>query len=130
VASKPLRKSKVTGRLFIAQLATVVALAQSIPSGAQTAHFTASPRSGPAPLTVTFCASAGITIDFGDGTCSGMGTPPSGACAAGDTYVTHTYVAPGTYQLRGFPCPGVNAAACGSVAEQASAIHIVVGPPN
>ena len=36
------------------------------------AYFTAAPTSGQAPLTVTFCAFAGIAIDFGDGTSSGM----------------------------------------------------------
>jgi hypothetical protein len=39
---------------------------------AQTVHFTAAPIAGPTPLIVRFCASAGISIDFGDGTSSGM----------------------------------------------------------
>ena len=72
----------------------------------QAARFTASPTSGNVPLTVVFCAEAGIVIEFGDGARSGMGEAPSGACPAGQTaYVTHTYTTPGTYQLRAIPCP-------------------------
>jgi hypothetical protein len=113
--------------LIAAAAATVAVDAQL--SGSPAPHFAASPTSGRAPLTVTFCASAGITIDFGDGASSGMDKAPPGACPAGDgSYVTHTYTAAGTYQLRGFPCPSQHDAVCGGVAEQASAVAITVLP--
>jgi hypothetical protein len=103
--------------------ACVIALAQ------QAASFTASPTLGPAPLTVRFCSSAGITIDFGDGTSGGMGEATRGDCPSGLTSsTTHTYTSPGSYQLRGMPCPGVNAAVCGAAAAQASAVKITVTP--
>jgi len=83
---------------------------------------------GRAPLTVAFCASAGIGIDFGDGVSSGMGIAQSGDCPEGVTsYTKHTYTAAGTYRLRGTPCPSsTHGAVCGAVAQQASAITITV----
>jgi hypothetical protein len=98
------------------------------PTGAtaQAAHFDASPTSGTAPLTVRFCASVGIAIDFGDGTSSAMGMPPSGTCPVGEVYSTHTYVAPGTFNLRGLPCPGSLNTNCGEVSQKASAVVITV----
>jgi len=97
---------------------------------AQTVHFTASPTSGPAPLTVKFCASAGIVIDFGDGTRSGMQGARGGACPAGlSTYVLHTYTAPGTYHLRGFPCPSsMLNPECGEAAGQAAGVTVTHAP--
>ena len=92
-------------------------------------HFTASPTSGRAPLTVTFCASAGVAIDFGDGTSSAMGLAQSGDCPVGGTsHIKHIYTAAGTYQLRGAPCPGSQNTNCGEVAMQASAVKIIVTP--
>jgi hypothetical protein len=103
--------------------------AQPPTNGRQPAHFSASPISGPAPLTVTFCASAGITIDFGDGSIGGMGNASDRDCPAGDpSYTSHTYRAHGVYRLRGIPCPGIHAAICGDVANQASATTITVTP--
>jgi hypothetical protein len=76
---------------------------------------------------VKFCASAGIAIDFGDGSSSGMGLAQSGDCPAGGTsIVAHTYASAGTYHLRGLPCPGSHNTDCGKIAEQASAVEIVV----
>jgi hypothetical protein len=93
----------------------------------QAASFSATPTSGRAPLTVRFCASAGITIDFGDETSGGMVEATRGECPSGLTAsTTHTYTSPGSYQLRGIPCPGVNAAACGAAAAQANAVKITV----
>lgn len=90
-------------------------------------RFTASPTSGQAPLTVTFCASAGIGLNFGDGTLSQMGIAQNDECPEGLTSaVRHTYTAPGTYQLRGFPCPSAHAAICGKVAEMAGTVTIIV----
>jgi hypothetical protein len=89
--------------------------------------FTATPTSGRAPLMVKFCAMAGITIDFGDGASSGMDIAQSSDCPTGfGSYTTHTYATAGVYQLRGIPCPGVNAAVCGAAADQASAVKITV----
>lgn len=94
------------------------------------AYFSASPTSGQAPLTVKFCASAGIGIDFGDGTSSGMGLAQSGDCTAVDaSFTTHLYSKPGAYRLRGFPCPGIHASHCEAVARQASALTITVTAP-
>jgi hypothetical protein len=93
----------------------------------QAPQFTASPTSGQAPLTVTFCASAGIGLNFGDGTVSQMGIAQGDECPKGPTSVVrHTYTAPGTYQIRGFPCPGAHAATCGKVAEMAGTVTIIV----
>jgi hypothetical protein len=117
------------GRIGLIVSAIIMAsAARAQPS--QPPAFTATPISGRAPLTVKFCATAGIGIDFGDGTSSGMGMAQRGDCPAGvNSYATHTYVTAGIYQLRGFPCPGVNAASCGAVAAQASAIRITVTAP-
>ena len=92
--------------------------------------FTASPTSGRAPLTVTFCASAGIGIDFGDGASSGMGIAQSGECPMPNATITrHTYAAAGTYRVRGLPCPSAtHGASCGAAAQQASAVTITVTP--
>ena len=115
-------------------LATIGALsiaAATIACGAsaQSVLFVAVPVSGPAPLTVTFCAAAGITLNFGDGASSGMQASRSEACPPGiSSHVTHTYAAPGTYALRGLPCPSPHAAVCGAVAQQASQVKIVVTP--
>jgi hypothetical protein len=96
---------------------------------AQSPFFSAAPTSGPAPLTVTLCASAGIVIDFGDGSRSGLGMPPNGVCpTAGSVFAKHTYTTPGTYQLRGFPCPSPHAEVCEEVAQQASKVSITVMP--
>ena len=90
-------------------------------------YFSASPTSGKAPLIVKFCASSGIGIDFGDGTSGGMGVAPDGTCPRPESaFTTHSYEHPGAYKLKGFPCPGVNAASCGAVAGQANAIAIEV----
>jgi hypothetical protein len=113
--------------LIAGAVATAAVNAQ--PAGSSVPHFAVSPTSGRAPLSVVFCASAGITIDFGDGTTSWMDKAPPSACPAGDgSYVTHTYTAAGTYQLRGFPCPSSHDALCGGVAQQASAVKITVLP--
>ncbi len=91
------------------------------------AYFSASPMSGKAPLIVEFCASAGIGIDFGDGTSGGMGIAPEGRCPRpGSVSTTHNYQNKGAYKLKGFPCPGVNAVQCGAVASQANTIIIEV----
>jgi PKD repeat protein len=94
------------------------------------AYFTAAPTSGQAPLTVTFCAFAGIAIDFGDGTSSAMGMAQGGDCPAGASSMTkHTYVAAGSYQLNGFPCPSsAHGMICGEVAQQAGTVKITVTP--
>jgi PKD repeat protein len=108
--------------------ATTAAHAQ--PAELQTIIFTVSPTSGRAPLTVTFCASAGIAIDFGDRTSSGMGVAPSGVCPEGAaSYVTHTYATAGSYQLHGSPCPSAHSAVCGGVAMLANAVRIIVTLP-
>jgi|SRR5579872_2594979 len=91
------------------------------------AYFSASPKSGKGPLIVEFCASAGIGIDFGDGTTGGMEIAPEGTCPRpGSVFTTHKYENTGSYKLKGFPCPGINAIQCGAVAKQATAIIIEV----
>jgi PKD repeat protein len=118
--------------ISLAALAACMIFAQMSASGAQAESFSASPRSGPAPLTVKFCASAGVVIDFGDGTRSGMGAAGPGDCPAGlgslGSYVSHTYTTPGEYRLSALPCPGIHAAACGPPAAQARATVINVSP--
>jgi hypothetical protein len=101
-------------------------IATTAAHGQQRASFSAVPLSGPAPLTVTFCASAGIALDFGDGTGSAMDLAQS-ECPVGSTsHIRHTYGAPGTYHVRGLPCPGSQNTNCGEVAQQASAVMITV----
>ena len=116
--------------IIMAKISIIIATMMMAPAvRAQPPYFTASPTSGRAPLTVTFCASAGIAIDFGDGTSSAMGMAQSGDCLAGSTsYVKHIFTAAGTYQLRGFPCPSPHDSICGEVAQQASAVTIAVTP--
>jgi PKD repeat protein len=65
--------------------------------------FDASPRSGAAPLKVTFTYvvsdATSVVLDFGDGTVSGptsFGPSPSGMTVRGD----HIYQTPGTYQAK------------------------------
>jgi hypothetical protein len=121
-------KINILGLTLIAIIiVTTTGHAQPAESGTQAPHFTASPTSGQAPLTVTFCASAGIGVDFGDGT-SSRGIAPSGACPMGDVSFTHIYTAAGTYQLRGFPCPSSHDTICGEVARQANTVTITVVP--
>ena len=102
--------------------------AQPAEAIAQTVHFAAAPIAGPTPLIVRFCASAGINIDFGDGTSSGMQGGRNGDCPAGLSYfVSHTYTAPGIYHLRGFPCPSsMLHPECGEAAGQASSVTVTV----
>src|SRR3954468_6337833 len=90
------------------------------------AYFGASPTSGKAPLVVTFCATAGIGVDFGDGTTAGLSQGPTGICRTGGLSATHTYAAAGIYRVKGFPCPGSHNTDCGEVANQASAVVITV----
>src|SRR5206468_12010694 len=99
---------------------------------AQIPHFTASPISGQAPLTVTFCASAGIALDFGDGSSGGMGLAKSGDCpGGGPVMVKHTYAREGTYRLSGFPCPSsAHAQICHEAARQASTVTITTTSPR
>jgi|GEM_PF-1157030 PKD repeat protein len=75
------------------------------------ANFTASPQSGAAPLTVTFSATRGDTVNFGDGTtgtlsgvipgqCSvttGGGTQTSSCTNGTAGSVSHTYTQNGSY---------------------------------
>src|SRR5437667_5400024 len=85
---------------LLIMLAGSMILAHVSMSAAQLASFSAVPQSGPAPLAVKFCASAGVVIDFGDGTHSGMGAAAPGECPAGlNSYVSHTYTIPGEYRL-------------------------------
>jgi hypothetical protein len=117
----------VSGFAFAAISVTAQAQIGTQTQTAPAPHFAASPTSGRAPLTVTFCASAGIGLNFGDGTLSQLGIAQSGECPADLTSsVRHTYTAPGTYQLRGFPCPGAHGAICGKVAEMAGTVKIIV----
>ena len=110
--------TRISGFGLAVILAIFAALVAPGPCGAQSERFTASPTSGPAPLTVTFCASAGIVINFGDGTSGSMGIAQSGECPAGSlSVVRHTYAAAGTYQLSGLPCPSsTHGESCGEVA--------------
>src|SRR3989344_6070808 len=68
--------------------------------GAVPATFSATPSSGPAPLTVRFASGVGNTIDFGDGTselfyyCLAIGCPTQGF------NIEHTYSSAGTYTAR------------------------------
>jgi hypothetical protein len=102
-------------------------MAAEQPQPSDAPFFSATPVSGEAPLTVKFCASAGIGIDFGDGTSGGMGPAQTGDCSKpAAVYATHVYEKPGTYKLGGFPCPGVNAAQCGAVADQARTLTVTV----
>lgn len=98
------------------------------PASAATVQFSASPQSGPAPLTVSFCASAGIAIDFGDGASGAMRRTMPGDCPPGlSSFVSHIYKIPGIYRLRGMPCPSsVLHPECGQAAEQANAVTIRV----
>ena len=112
-------------------VAIVVAVATNlVETEAQSDQFSASPTSGRAPLTVTFCASAGIAIDFGDGSSSGMSIAQSGECPAGSPMTAkHTYAAAGTFQVHGSPCPVAGANPCGEAARIASTVKITVTPP-
>ena len=68
--------------------------------GAVPATFSATPSSGPAPLTVRFASGVGNAIDFGDGTselfyyCLAIGCPTQGF------NIEHTYSSAGTYTAR------------------------------
>jgi hypothetical protein len=112
----------VTPAAVQAQIATQT---QTTP---QAPHFTALPTSGQAPLTVTFCASAGIGIDFGDGTSGGMGLAQSSDCPGGSpVMVKHTYAGAGTYRLSGFPCPSsASEESCREAARQAGIVTITI----
>lgn len=115
---------------WVAVAAVVVVAAGIVETEAQSGQFSASPTTGRAPLTVRFCASAGIGIDFGDGSSSGMGIAQSGTCPAGSPMTAkHTYAKPGTFQLRGFPCPSaVDENPCAEVARIAGTVTITVTP--
>jgi len=103
----------------------IILIATTAAHGQQAVQLSASPLSGPAPLTVTFCSSAGIAIDFGDGTISAMDLAQGNECPTGaSSHVQHTYAAPGTYQVRGLPCPGSQNTNCGETARLASAVRI------
>jgi hypothetical protein len=119
----------VAGPAFAATSEAVQAqIATPTQTTPQAPHFTASPTSGQAPLTVTFCASAGIGLDFGDGTGGGMGLAQSGDCP-GDSpaMVKHTYARAGTYRLSGFPCPSsARAEICREEARQAATVTITI----
>lgn len=71
----------------------------------------AMPTTGVAPLTVTFAAHGGYTVDFGDGAVASC----QDSCSNWQT--THTYAAPGTYVAhlagQGGGCP--DGAACANV---------------
>jgi hypothetical protein len=122
--------TRISGFGLAVILAIVAAVVEPGPCRAQSERFTASPTSGRAPLTVTFCASAGIVINFGDGTSGSMGIAQSGECPAGSLSVArHTYAAAGAYQLSGLPCPSsTHGASCGEVARQAGTVTINVTP--
>jgi hypothetical protein len=132
IGCAPIRLGVLTVWLPLIAILILAPAVHAQPGGSQPPHFAALPTSGPAPLTVTFCASAGIGIDFGDGTSSGMNIAQNGKngnCpTGGSSYATHIYTVPGTYQLRGFPCPSPNDTICGEVAQQASAVKIAVTP--
>jgi len=98
------------------------------PGAADAAKFAAYPTSGPAPLTVKFCAFAGISIDFGDGSSSGLGKAKSGDCPGDAPLVTtHSYGTPGVYRIGGAPCPSAELhPLCGEVANLANTITITV----
>ena len=71
----------------------LIASIMAIPVSTGTSHtqpagFIASPTFGKAPLTVTFCSIAGVGIDFGDGTSSGMDMAQSGDCPAGSSFTS------------------------------------------
>jgi hypothetical protein len=128
-------RSRVISRIGLA-LAILVAAFSIVGNGPTMAspewavRFTASPELGPAPLTVAFCAAAGIAIDFGDGTSSGMQMSSPGDCPPGlANYASHTYREPGAYRLRGVPCPSSALhPECGQAAEQANSVTITVTP--
>lgn len=111
-------------------VAIIVAAAMVVETKAQSGQFSASPTSGQAPLTVTFCASAGISIEFGDGDSSGMSVAESGTCPVGSPMTArHTYASAGTFQLRGFPCPSAaDENPCAEVARIAGTVKITVTP--
>ncbi|OGG54425.1 hypothetical protein A2764_01885 [Candidatus Kaiserbacteria bacterium RIFCSPHIGHO2_01_FULL_55_79] len=97
-------------------------------------NFSASPRSGPAPLAVSFSAWGGkdddYSIDFGDSSNGAMTRGPMAACAESQSYPTnvrcgkysystsHTYTANGTYTAKLMyqppapPCNAPEGAAC------------------
>ena len=91
--------------------------------------FSATPRSGDAPLRVTFSvrttgdASNRYSIEFGDG--NGDSLTPSRS-------VSHTYTTPGTYTVKlmqNYPCPsisGVGDFACPAVMVDVSSLTITV----
>jgi hypothetical protein len=119
----------VAGPSFAARSQAVQAQIATQPQTApQAPHFIASPTSGQAPLTVTFCASAGIGLDFGDGTSSGMGLAQSGDCPGGSpVMVKHLYAQAGTYRLSGFPCPSsAREESCREAARQAATVTITI----
>lgn len=82
----------------------------STATSVQSASFSASPRSGTAPLSVTFSSNVGGTITFGDGATSTSMTATGGAFSASHTYVSAgSYTATlmnGNFQCSGSsPCP-------------------------
>lgn len=107
-----------------------IVLAGACNSVAAAAQFTASPTSGTAPLIVKFCAAAGIAIDFGDGTSSGMQAAAPRDCPGFSNSAFHMYTRAGIYHLRGGPCPSSALhPECGEAAEEASAVVITVKSP-
>jgi peptidoglycan hydrolase-like protein with peptidoglycan-binding domain len=70
------------------------------PSGV---NFTASPASGPAPLTVQFNSNApqgtsiGTSVNFGDGSSANLLAVPTCSSCNAEGIVSHTYTSPGTY---------------------------------
>jgi hypothetical protein len=121
------------GVLFFASIAAgEVAAGPGAVYDTRSSQFNASPTSGSAPLTVKFCAIAGISIDFGDGTSGGMGVARSGDCPIGLlSYTSHTYTAPGLYRLHGSPCPSsVLHPACAEASQLAGTVSITVTKPH
>lgn len=90
----------IVGQLTRAKIAEVCG---ALPT--QSASFSASPNTGPAPLRVTFSnipitpANPSIDIDFGEGSrCTGISTLTD--CFSSVTSPSHTYTQPGTYTVR------------------------------
>src|SRR3989344_7100105 len=63
-------------------------------------NFSASPTSGPAPLTVRFASGVGSAIDFGDGTSDLFPYCLAIGCSTQGFVIGHTYSSAGTYTAR------------------------------
>ena len=105
------------------------ALAQS-----SSENFTATPRSGNAPLSVSFSAravdsSATYSVEFGDGNEGSFTLSELANSTVNNLLANHTYSTPGTYtaKLMKYSCPAGGSISCAQVMQTVSQLTITVG---